>query len=116
MSEYRRCQSCGDYGWFDRQFGNHTCAPIWEARLFGAGDDQWCEVHAIDAETAAEKFCDEYDSGGDYNIIRCGSAEIEVRKLGGADISLWDIWAESVPEYHAHERKPDRSPQESASE
>lgn len=106
MSDYRRCKTCGEFGWFDRSAGNHACSPIWEARLFGAGDDEWMDVHADDAETAAEKFCEQYDSGGDYDIIRCGSAEVEVRKPGDAEASLWDISAESVPEYHAYARCP----------
>jgi hypothetical protein len=113
MSDYRRCPHCRENGWFDRPFGNHTCSPVWEARLFGAGDDEWLDVRADDAETAAEKFCDQYDSGGDYDIIRSGSAEVEVRKPGEEAITLWDISAESVPEYHAYPR---RTPQESGRE
>lgn len=116
MDGYHRCQNCGDYGWFGVRFGTqHRCSPIWEARLFGAGDDEWYEIHADDAETAAEKFCNQYDSGGDYDIIRCGSAEVEVRKPGEGAITLWDISAESVPEYHAYERKAvSQSPQGSS--
>jgi hypothetical protein len=101
--DFRLCKTCGEHGWFDQAFGNHVCPPIWEASM--VGDDDWHEVRAADAETAAEKFCQQYDSGGDYDIIRRGSAEVEVRKPGdGGEVTVWDVTAESVPEYRAWQR------------
>jgi hypothetical protein len=106
MSDWGKCKTCSSYGWL----GSHKCDPVWEARIYGDGDD-WYEVHASDAEDAAARFAEEYDQGGDYDIIKRGSAEVEVRKQGEEVIQLIDVTAESVPQYSAWERRttPDTS-------
>lgn len=109
MSEraYERCKKCGDWGWFP----SHRCAPIWEARLYETRwQEDWHEVNADSAETAARKFAEQYDQGGDYDIIKRGSAEIEVRKQGDNAVTLMDVSAESVPQYYAHPRRAQPSP------
>lgn len=110
MSNHRRCKTCGEWGWFGEgalRFGAHKCAPIWEAHMHETKwQDDWSEVHANDAEEAASKFAEEYDRGGDYDIIRRGSAEIEVRKQGDETVTLVDVSAESVPQYRAYARTP----------
>lgn len=102
MSDFKKCPTCQKHDFLSR----HKCAPAWEARVFGDGDE-WNEVHGWDAEDAAAKFAEQYDEGGDYDIIRRGSAEIEVRKQGDEAITLVDISAESVPQYSAHARQVD---------
>lgn len=104
MSDYQRCKRCGEYGWTGesaQRFGFHTCLPMWECRIAGNGDD-WDEVYAREAEQAAEKFCDQYDSNGDYTIIQAGEAEVDVRRPGEDEITQWKIAAESVPHYRAY--------------
>lgn len=101
MSNYVKCRTCGHWGFADK----HACPPIWEARIFETKwQNDWTEVYATDAEDAAERFAEEYDQGGDYTIIRDGNAEIEVRRQGSDEAAIFDISAESVPEYTAHAR------------
>ena len=107
MSDFRKCPVCGEYGWFDMQFNkNHTCALIWEARIYTRKyEEDWHTVHANDAEQAAAKFCETYDQNGEYDIVRRGGEEIEVRKSDGDKVIIVDIEAETVPHYYGHERK-----------
>lgn len=100
MSDYQMCRQCKEWGWTN----SHRCPPAWEARLVGDGDDEWRDVHAYDAEAAAAKFCDLYDSDFEYSIVQSGEAEVEVRRLGEEEITLWDITAETVPQYNAYAR------------
>lgn len=108
MSDYVRCKRCGGWGWTGElagRYGAHACPPIWEARILKTRwENDWTEVHARDAEDAASKFCERYDSDGEYSIIQDGGAEIEVRKLGEDQITQVEISAESVPTYYAHAR------------
>ena len=96
MTDFHRCPHC--QGWTSSP--SHKCPPIWEVRLHETKwEEDWSEIHALDPEGAAERFAEQCDQGGDYNIIRSGSAEIEVRKPGSAEVFIVDIAAESVPEY-----------------
>ncbi len=106
MSDFRKCPTCDEYGWFDMQHSrNHTCAPTWEARIFTRQyEEEWTSVHGLDAEEAAAKFCEQYDAGGDYDIVRRGGDEIEVRKSEGDEVIIVDVSAESVPHYYGHAR------------
>jgi hypothetical protein len=102
MSDFQRCRVCGKYDWLAK----HKCAPVWEARLHETKwEEGWSTVYAIDAEEAAEKFCEQYDSDGEYSIVQSGSAEVEVRKPGEDVVTLFGVDAETVPQYRARERK-----------
>jgi hypothetical protein len=102
MRDFNRCKVCGKYDWLD----THKCAPVWEARIHTTKwEEDWTEVHATDAEEAAENFCESYDRDGEYSIIRSGDAEVEVRRPGGDAVTIFDITAETVPHYSARERK-----------
>ncbi|MCK1503905.1 hypothetical protein [Bradyrhizobium sp. 18] len=107
MEGFERCPNCQKWGWFGVKFGReHQCAPIWEARMHETKwNEDWTEVRAHDAEEAAREFCERYDCDGEYTIIQRGAAEIEVRKPGEDRITIFDVFAESVPTYYAHERK-----------
>ena len=95
------CPKCNDH-----YILNHVCGPAWECREFETKwQNDWTEVRAHDAERAAEKFCEMQDRGGDYDVIRRGSAEVEVRQSGSEEIKLIDVWAESVPQYHGRVRQ-----------
>lgn len=85
----------------------HACPPLWEARVFETKwQNEWHEVHGNDPEQAAARFCEIYDRNGDYDIVRRGGDEIEVRKPGDDEIIMVDVSAESVPHYYGHVRKP----------
>lgn len=97
------CRSCGDFMFSEER---HTCPPAFLCRIDDRGyeDGDEIEVHARDAESAAEKFCDEYDSGGDYTIISAGQAMVKVTDPRSGVSTFWDIVAESVPSYTAYAR------------
>lgn len=38
----------------------------------GDGDPYWQEISALSEEAAAEKYADDYDCQGDYDIVRAG--------------------------------------------
>lgn len=96
------CPRCKEY----RVFGPSAC----RCQRFECGQpwkDQvtdWHELYALDAESAAEKCAEQFDSGGDYTIIKHGSGEIWTRDKDGL-VQKWDIEAEAVPSYNAR-RKP----------
>lgn len=99
---YERCGICDEWGYG----GKHQCPPIWECRVFETKyENDWQEVYAVDAERAAEKFAEDYDCHGDYDIVKRGCEEIEVRKAGSADIMMVDISAESRPHYYGSVRE-----------
>lgn len=110
MSDYVKCPICREYGWL----GSHRCPPMWEARMLTTWFDDWSKVRGTDAQEAAAKFAEQRDQNGDYDIIRHGSAEVEVRKAPGFEmddeeiaaipVQVFDIEAESVPHYSAWER------------
>lgn len=107
MSDFRRCPVCREHGWFGAaNFAEHRCAPTWECRPEWYSDpDDWHTVHAIDSETAAEKYAEHYDcEGGDYSIVFGKTRDdviIYVRKPGDDAFERWSIEAEAVPTYRA---------------
>jgi hypothetical protein len=109
MGEWRRCAICGEHGAFGMTYNkDHVCAPVWEARIYTEkNEEDWHAVHANDAGQAAAKFCEAYDQDGDYDIVRRGSEEIEVRKSAGDKIIIIDVSAESVPHYYGRARAED---------
>lgn len=99
MSDFARCPNCRSYDFLSR----HRCPPVWEARPEWDCDDYWTEVHAVDAESAAEKFAEIYDrDGGEYSIVsgRFRDCIIQVRKPGEDQIDRYSIDAEAVPTYY----------------
>lgn len=90
------CKNCDEH-----YLTTHTCPPLWEARIFETKyQNDWTEVHAKDPERAAARFAELYDRGGDYDIIKRGGDEIEVRKPGEDSIVLVTVSAEAVPQYY----------------
>lgn len=84
----------------------HICPPIWEARVFETKyQNDWHGVHANDPEQAAARFAEIYDRNGDYDIIKRGCEEIEVRKPGEETITMVDVSAESVAHYFGSTRR-----------
>ncbi len=83
----------------------HRCEPNWIV---------WCEedgqsmddanaVGAFCATSAAEKWAEIDDAGGDYNIIKGGDAKVNVRHATGTKIYTFSVRGESLPQYTATE-------------
>ena len=98
------CPKCDNFMLFPN---SHRCPPEFvcepaDTKGYGEGYEQ--TICASDAEAAAEKFCEQWDAGGDYDIIRGGEFEVKVTDRGG-DVTYWHIVAESVPSYSAYASK-----------
>lgn len=105
---FDKCPRCKVWGWFNVDkpssgFSNHACPPAWEVRDKGEDDDAWRTVYAAEADSAAEKYCDQTDCENDYNMLRAGKGTVEVRRPGADEIVTFEIEAESVPQYSARE-------------
>jgi hypothetical protein len=93
------CPKCGQWSLFPE---SHQCPPewrCWEEENETAEDGS--TVRARCAETAAEKYAEEYDSEGDYMIVHGTDATICVRAKAGGDVERFQVSGEVVPQYHA---------------
>ena len=96
-----RCSTCGEWMYSSR----HACPPIFEVNYPEYGDE-WREIRAIDAETAAEKWAEREDSeSAEYSIV--GGRETPVVNVRGPDgsVTRWIISGEAVPKYYASEEQ-----------
>lgn len=93
-----RCQKCGEWTYSDR----HACPPLFDVRCDdNHGPDEWVQIRAIDAETAAEKWAERDDQDGDYLIVGQRSTPIvDVRSPTG-EVTRWQVSGEAVPKYYA---------------
>lgn len=94
-----QCPACKEWPTFPDR---HKCPPVWEVRIDSTHDDDWREFYARHADEAAEKAGEEYDTGGDYYLVRGNTIEAEVRLKGAAEIERYEISAESIPRYYAN--------------
>jgi hypothetical protein len=100
-----RCSACREWVFFTP----HVCKPAYECRFAKGGpiyvddDQEWEIVHAIDAETAAEKFCERYDcEGGEYVVVSLGDRNppmVEVRPRDKVEIQIFRVIGETEPIY-----------------
>lgn len=98
--DFRRCPTCKEFGWFGRERDNHRCAPEWSWRIDDMhGPDEWGTIHALDAEDAAVKAGEIYDTD-EYSLLRGGEVTVFVRYKGG-EVTHWTVSGESVPKYYA---------------
>lgn len=101
MNECPRCHR------FRFRAGDCNCARFeagipWNGEVEEGG---WTSLYATDAEDAAEKYAERHDSdSAEYTIVRNGEAEVWVRDEDN-NVTKWDITAESVPTYSAHEKR-----------
>lgn len=100
-----QCPDCKEYPTFGME--RHTCAPIWVVHKQDYHGDDWRDgdqVRARHQETAASKWADEYDSGGDYDIV-AGRYQpiVSVRREDGGDVKWFRLYGEAVAHYYATE-------------
>lgn len=104
--EYRRCDTCEEFGWFGGKFAGHICKPKWEWRCNSShGPDEWEIVRGRDAQEAAERAAESYDAD-DYSLLRGNEALIFVRDLRDQTMTQWNCSGETIPQYHASEIVP----------
>ena len=60
------------------------------------------KIHAVDAEDAAERWADEYDSAGDYTIVGGSEENVSVRSPDGK-LTKFRVSGETVAKYSATE-------------
>ena len=100
------CDRCN--GW-SVNLTHHRCPPTWTcepADSFNYGEGYQQKVIAHDAELAAEKFAENWDSEGDYDILRGREFGVKVTAADGAE-TFWEVTGESVPNYTAMRRPED---------
>lgn len=98
MSDYGKCQRCGNYGFKDR----HACPPPFQVRHESADEEDWRTFYALDAEQAATKWAENYDGYGDYTIAGGTEETVEVKSPDGT-VKKYKVAAEQVTEYSAWE-------------
>jgi hypothetical protein len=99
VTDYGRCPKCGEPGFLKGKFADHRCKPLFWWRSNDRHDeDEWQEIHASDAEEAAQKAAALYDQDG-YSLLRGGHAEISIRDTLTGKVTRWHCKAEPVPQY-----------------
>lgn len=88
--------------WGDRA---HTCPPRWQVYEEGyhAGWDDARIVYARQADEAAERYAQESDEGGDYDIVGGRSTPLVHVRLDGdeGEGHAYFVEGEAVPQYRA---------------
>ncbi len=87
------CPKCEEYT-VDLRF--HQCPPTWLVRLPSYHDDGFDEVLADNAEQAAQKFAEQYDQGGDYNVVGGSPIDVFVSGPNGEDEKKFHVEGEAV--------------------
>ncbi len=95
-----KCKICDE--WIGENDNNHKCDPAWEVCSPDLGDD-WMDVYALDAEFAAEKWAERFDSDTDYALLGGDEEIIIVRKKGETKETSFRVSGEAVPKYTATE-------------
>lgn len=98
------CTKCDTYMLFPN---SHKCPPMFicepQDNFYGDGCER--EICEINPQYAAQKFCEAWDSEGDYDIIRSGEFRVKVTDPRNNEVTYWDIVAEAVPQYTAYKQK-----------
>src|SRR4029077_3171230 len=102
MSEYQRCERCREYVWIPCKCVRFRCGIPWRDQI---DRESLHVVWARDAESAAERYAELYDSDGDYTIIKHGEGEIWILDEDNVQ-TKWSIEAYQEPVYRAYEWKP----------
>lgn len=84
----------------------HRCPPRWEIRHEDWLGDETRILYGSDAEAAGEKYAEQHDCYGDYEIVGGQEVEVQIRKAETAteEAGPWETYTlsgEPVPEYRA---------------
>lgn len=85
MSDFRKCETCGEYAWFIMagSAGGHQCAPRWQVLDIENNGRDWDEAvicYGITASDAATKWGErEDDDSGEDEIVKGTPATVLVR-------------------------------------
>lgn len=102
MVDLKWCSKCGA-----AMFGTytHVCAPLWEVweEDYHGGWDEATVVRGADAQAAAEKYAEEDDACGDYEIVGGRKApRVRVRPQGDeGEGETYEVEGESIADYTA---------------
>lgn len=90
-----QCPTCNEFIYTS---GHHKCLPVHVVSCEEEGYEG-TEIHAIDAESAAESFGKYYDDC-DYPLANGEDIEVLVIDLNGVK-TFWNVWAEQDVNYYA---------------
>jgi len=96
MSDFQRCENCGEYDWKSK----HKCAPEWEAILVDYHDEDVPRKafgHTI--ESAVESFCERGFSDWDHPE----EMEIWAREPGAVEWQKFEVTVQPVPGFTVSE-------------
>lgn len=100
------CPICSERDELDRtKFMSHRCKPHWQVRQHGKfrNSDEWADIYARDAPSAAEKFAEEYDqSDGCYPLASGrGDLVVMVKDPKTERAQAYRAYGETLPSYSA---------------
>ncbi|KKL73881.1 hypothetical protein LCGC14_2070490 [marine sediment metagenome] len=99
MSNYERCDTCGEYDFVD----SHECAPRWLVLNADDPDADWGIWYARDADEAGEKWAAQEDCDtAEYTIVAGTPVTLYVKPEIGTDLPvLLIVSGEALPSYNA---------------
>jgi len=94
------CEKCNE--WFYK-YETHNCPPTWQVwdEEYHENREDGRTIQAVDAENAATKFCEWYDSwSADYDIVGGHRAPVICVAAPGHDgVHKFRVRGETVPHY-----------------
>jgi hypothetical protein len=93
LGQYEKCPICKEYGWT----GTHNCDPVWYCRPDYYDREEGTEVHAENAEEAAEEYLENR-----FHDFDCPSAMtvMVVNSAGTVEYKV-EVEVEAVPSFSA---------------
>jgi hypothetical protein len=95
MSDYKKCLTCGYYGWLD----SHKCSSRWEVFREEHGDEDnpdFC--YGGDKEQAIEKYCDDNFSDWEYPQM----IKVQIRLDEDHEWEKFIVDVRTVPEFDVY--------------
>jgi len=83
--------------------GVHKCPPLWKTNVPTYEEDEWVDVFAQNARTAAERRAGKIDAG-DYNLMDGDTMTVRVQTEDG--IEEYEVSGEAIPQYLATKINP----------
>lgn len=104
------CKVCGGFIYHGKGQG-HTCPPCWDIWEVEEGDEgeegrEYADkMYGRDAGEAVERWAQQEDARGDYDIVGGSPATVHVAEVGSAEVATWVVEGRSVPEYTATKQR-----------